>query len=100
MVLTVDVVALHGDFVAGLPVADGGTDAEHDTGGVGANNMLVTLVALGPIGLASETIEEAEGGHWFKDRGPHGVEVDARRHNGDVHLVGGQVRSAYFVDVQ
>ena len=47
-VLVVDVVAVDGDPVAGLPVAHRGADAQHDARRVGADHVVRQVVALRP----------------------------------------------------
>ena len=61
--------------------------------------MVRQRVALGPFALAAEAVEEPERRQRLEDRRPHGVEVDARRHHGEVHLVGGQFGGGDVADV-
>ena len=60
-VLVVDVVAVHDDPVARLPVAHGRADLQHDAGRVGADDVVVLRVALAPHRLLAEPVEEPEG---------------------------------------
>ena len=60
LVLIVDVVAVHRDAVARLPVAHRGADAQHDTGGIAADDLVRLIVALGPLALATESRQRAE----------------------------------------
>jgi hypothetical protein len=46
--LVVNVIAMNGDLVARLPVANGTTNAKNNTGTIGADNVIVEVVALGP----------------------------------------------------
>ena len=99
VVLPVDVVAVHRDPVARLPVADRLTDAQHDTRRIRADHVERLRVALRDLRLAGQTVEEPERRQWFEDRRPHRVEVDRARHHGDVDLVGGQLGCRDLVDV-
>ena len=99
-VLVVDVVAVHGHPVTGLPVAHRRADADDDGRRVGADHVVRQRVALAPLVLAAHLVEEAERRQRLEDRRPHRVEVDARRHHGDVHLVGCQLRRGDLVDVE
>ena len=99
-VLVVDVVAVHGHPVARLPVANGGPDAQHDARGVGTDHVVRQRVALRPLALATQAVEEAERRQRLEDRRPHGVEVDARRHHGEVDLVGSEFRRGHVADVE
>jgi hypothetical protein len=56
------------------------------------------MVTLSP-GFHFRTVEEPEGRERLEDRRPHGVEVDGRRHDGDVRLVGGQLGGRHVLDV-
>ena len=87
-VLVVDVVAVHGDRVARLPVAHRRADAQHDAGGVAADHVVRLVVARAPHALAAEALQEPERRQRLEDRRPHRVEVDRRRHHRDVRLVG------------
>ena len=99
-VLVVDRVAVDRHPVAGLPVAHRRPDAQHDAGGVGADDVVRQGVAGGPRALAGVAVEEAERRQRLEDRRPHRVEVDARRHHGDVGLVGRQLGRGDVADVQ
>ena len=46
------------------------------------------VVPLGERVRPPVPLQEAERRHRLEDARPHGVEVDAARHDGDVHLVG------------
>src|SRR4029077_17977679 len=52
-ILVVDVIAVHGDRVARLPVANGRADAQHDTGGVAPEHVVRLVVAGTPDALAT-----------------------------------------------
>ena len=99
-VLVVDVVAVDRDLVPGAEVADEGADPEHDPGGIGADHVVRQGVAGPPDALPGQPVEEAEGGEGLEDRGPDGVEVDGRGHDGDVGLVGGQLGDGHLRDVE
>ena len=99
-VLVVDVVAVHGDRVARLPHPHRGADPEHHAGGVAPDHVERLVVAGAPHALASEPLEEPEGGDGLEDRRPHRVEVDRRRHHRDQGLVGRQLGQRHLVDVQ
>ena len=75
-VLVVEVVAVHDDPVAGLPVAHRRADPQHDARRVGADDVVVEGVARAPHRLLAEPVEEPERGQRLEDRGPHRVEVD------------------------
>ena len=99
-VLVVDVVAVHRDLVADLPVAHRGAGAQHDTGGVRADHVVVEGVARAPDDSLAEPVEESEGRHRLEDARPHRVEVDRARHDDDEGLVGGEFGHGDVVDVQ
>jgi hypothetical protein len=99
-VLVVDVVAVHGHAVAGLPLAHSRAHAQHHARGVGADDVLVDVVAGPPHRLAPEAFEEQERRQRLKDRRPHRVEVDGAGHDRDHGLVGGQLGQGDLVDVE
>ena len=99
-VLVVDVVALDRDLVAHLPVAHRRACPQHDAGGVRADHVVVERVAGRPGPLLGEAVEEAERGERLEDRSPDRVEVDRRRHDRHVGLVGGQLGQRHLLDVE
>ena len=98
-VLVVDVVAVDGHPVAGLPVPHRRARPQHDARGVAADDVVRQVVALAPHALPAEAVEEQEGGQGLEDRGPDGVEVDGAGHDGHDRLVGRQLRDRDLVDV-
>ena len=99
-VLVVDVVAVHRDLVAGLPVPHRRPDAQDHAGGVAPHHVEGLVVALAPHALLAEALEELERRQRLEDRRPHGVEVDGRRHDRDVRLVGRQLGQRDVFDVR
>ena len=99
-ILIVDVVAVHGDAVAGLPVPHGRTHPQDDGGRIGADDVMGQRMALAPLVLSTHPVEEPERRKRLEDRRPHRVEVDARRHHRDVHLVGCELGCGDLVDVE
>ena len=61
--------------------------------------MLVSVVALCPLALFAEASQRAKGTDGFENAGPHGVEVDGRRHDRNNHLVGSQFRQIHLTNV-
>jgi hypothetical protein len=98
--LEVDVVAVHGDAVAGVPPGHAGAGAQHHGRRVRADDVVVEVVALTELAEPAHPLEEAEGRQRLEDRGPDGVVVERRRHGGDQHLVGTERRERNLVDVQ
>ena len=99
-VLVVDVVAVHDDPVARLPVAHRRADLHDHAGGVRADDVVRQVVALAPARLLAQALQEAEGGQGLEDRRPHRVEVDGARHHDDVGLVRGEVGDGDVLDVE
>ena len=98
--MIVDVVAVNGDLVADLPVSDGRTGPQDDSGGVGTDDVIVQRVALSPVRLLAQSVQERERGDRLEDARPDRVEVDRRRHDRDDDLVVRDRRNRHFVDVQ
>src|ERR1019366_6707892 len=73
-VLVVDVAAVHGDFVAYLPVSYQRSRAQDDTRGVGTDDVIVQSVTLTPDRLRGKTVEKAKGGQGLEDARPEGIE--------------------------
>ena len=99
-VLVVDMVAMHGDPVAGLPVANGRTNAQHHARGVGANDVIIECVATAELALFAEAIEKAERWQRLEDAGPHGVEVDRAGHHGNDGFVGADLGPGHVANMQ
>ncbi len=98
--LVVDVVAVDGDPVAGLPVAHGRPGPQHHTRGVRADDVVVERVAAPHADLLAQPVEEAEGRERLEDRRPHRVEVDRAGHDRHVGLVGCELGEWDLADLQ
>ena len=61
---------------------------------------MVEGVAGPPGALLAQSVEEPEGRQRLEDRGPDGVEVDGRGHDGHVGLVGGELGDRHLRHVQ
>ena len=85
--------AMNHDAVADLDVVHvvpGGID---DSRGVAAADMKIGVIVLGFLARADHVNRRAE-------RGPHVVEIDARRHHVDQHFVGADFRHRDFLDLE
>ena len=99
-VLVVDVVAVHRDLVADLPVSHRRAGTQNDARGVGTHDVVVEPVAPTPERLLGEPVEEPERGQGLEDARPHRIEVDRRRHHREEHLVRCELGQRDLVDVQ
>ena len=87
VVLIINMIAMHGHVIAGLPHTNSRTDFDNNTRRVTTKHLIRLIVALGPFAFTREALHGAERRDWFKNAGPHRVEVDAARHHCDVDLV-------------
>ena len=87
-VLVINMVAMHGDLVPGLPEPHCRPHPKDDAGCVRADDVLIACMACTPDRFTSQPIKEPKGRERLENRGPDCVEVDGRRHHGDVGLIG------------
>ncbi len=78
--------AVRDDAVAGPPVRDAGSGAQHDAGHVGADDVEGLVVTGREFAGAAVAAQEGERGQRFEDGAPHGVVVHRAGHHGDQHL--------------
>ena len=67
VVLIINVVAMHGHVIAGLPHTNGRTDFDNNTRRVTTKNLVWLIVALGPFAFTREALHGAERRDWFKN---------------------------------
>ena len=89
-VLVGGLVAVHHDFVAGLPAGDPGADLPDDPGGVRAADV---VAELGVVAVAHHR-------HRLAERRPHVVVVDPRRHHPHDHLEGARLGHFDLLDLE
>ena len=92
-------VAMHRDLVAGVPQTNCATDTKDNTRGIGSNDVLVEIVALGPHALFAQASERSKCADRFENAAPHSVEVDGRCHHSNHHFVWGKFWHWHFANM-
>ena len=98
-VLIVDVIAMDGHSVPGLPVANRGADSQHHSRTIASQDVIRQVMPLCPRTLACQSGECTKRTDWFKDCAPHGVEVDAAGHHRHECFVGRQLRHRHLTQL-